>query len=568
MSRRQLTIIGTCIAIAGAISFCALTGGCDHGPPSVRVDGQRLTVEEVLAEVARHSSDHASASAAVAAPADPREQALAALHRLVIRAVVTAAPMSEEEAELLRTHQAHRLVQQCVAVRTKRLLAERFDLDQEMRARFAADPGRYTSPESFRLQMIFIPSDEPEGEQLASDLLARLQRAPDMFDELARQHSRSATAADGGTTRPMPGSAVHPEMRAAVHRHRDDDEVFLVTLDRGWYLARTLEYWPAPEADYASALPQLRTGVGRELVAELHAELRERAHEEHEIRVLDQALAAPELAPSTAVYELDGHQLRVGALVPEVVHQGPAPAGLVRRQLEAYRSWREPALVLGCEPPLDPEIPDDALLSLRLPPMLRDYVASELSNELEHFVNLHRQVLVREPGLVLDLWIMPFGDDPYQAHRALQELLATAGSEIGDAEATAATQAGGQLHRDLHVDASQLDQYEPRLYAVLAGAEPGATFPILRSSRNRAFLAVRLREREPGRPLELDDAEDRAMIVRRYLDSSSDQALTLMAEHHLGDRVVRDRLLDACARALAAELPADDDHGAAAGGSS
>ena len=161
------------ILIGLASGLVAFSGGCHREPIEVRFGETLITVEMVI--------DEARGPAYDTVRDDPAELAEAALRGLVVKKVVTAPPMTDDEAEQLTLAEARGAVQQCVAVELKRLLAARVDLDQESRARFAREPERYTLPESFRLQMIFVPKDAPDAEQLARELLDRIRESPDNF---------------------------------------------------------------------------------------------------------------------------------------------------------------------------------------------------------------------------------------------------------------------------------------------------------------------------------------------------------------------------------------------------
>jgi hypothetical protein len=143
---------------------------------------------------------------------------------------------------------------------------------------------------------------------------------------------------------------------------------------------------------------------------------------------------------------------------------------------------------------------------------------------------------------------MPFSADPYRRHTRLQQLLAAPAPE----DEAAVVEAGASFVSEVHASAAQVDQYEPKLGPVLSSAVPGKLSPIIRSSRLRAFLAVRLHEREAERPLSVDDEDDRRQIIEQLLRSSSQKVMDAFADHQLAGQPDRDRLLAACSQALAA----------------
>lgn len=174
----------------------------------------------------------------------PEQQADFALRQLLMTTHLLADPVGDDERERLQRRNARLASQRCLAVKLKqRVAASPVDMETEAVDYFEAHRGEFSVPDRFVLDLIFIPAEEEGSDALAREVLAQIEREPGRFAELAHAHSRSETAATGGRTRPIPGNAVHPEIRRAVKRHQGSDQPFLVTIDRGHYIVRVVQFW-------------------------------------------------------------------------------------------------------------------------------------------------------------------------------------------------------------------------------------------------------------------------------------------------------------------------------------
>lgn len=516
------------------IGLAAVIAGCNRSDDiAINCGGRQVTTEDVV-------------SAAIAGdPERPMEHRVdLAIQGQLLRCAVLAEPVSINEASEVERVGRWRRAQHCVDVELKRRLAAGVDVADEARNRFEDDPKAWLPPESFQLQLIFLPNEEPSAESLAKEILARVRKRPDTFAELARAHSKSDTAAQGGITKPMPGSTVDPGMRKAVAQHQSG-EPFLVATENGRFIARVLHYWPPVQGSWEEAAPKVIPEVGLELVRDEIETLMAQVREEHDVEISHQTFVEPLVPVEASVYTIDGRSVAVSDLFPGLNDADRVPGPVVGAAVGAFRRWYEPAVALGC---LDENttLDEDLLFRRRLGPALSDTADRLMDEEIRRFADTHRDVLYGSNTYLFDLWIFPFTyDNPYddlREYEAAMEAIRSGDIEIDDPA----------IRRFLQVEMSepQLASYEQVIGAALNRIEPGTFSETIRSRRLRSFVLVRLERRTEGRPLSPDNEEDRSEIVRRFLAESNDEVIDTWTAQLRNDCRVASDLEERVMRAL------------------
>lgn len=509
--------------VASGLVALATLGACRGGGGTTPCDDDRLDLNRVLAAAESLRADGWST--------DTETLVRAAIRREMVRLRLLDAPLSRQERRLAATQERRATARECARVEMKRRLAALGDLEAEARARWNANPQAYSWPESFRLQMIFIPAGEADGRALARRILSEVTADRASFAELARRYSQSETAASGGFTKPMPGSAVHPSLRRAIGDHSDSDEPFLVEIDRGWYVARVVEFWPPVEGSWQEVAPAVMRRVGAQLLEETFAEISAEVAATYRVRIADELWRLPKVPVSKEVIAYDETALTAADILPGRDPDGSVPGPVLAQAVAEFRRWYEPALYFNCINDANTTDPSpETVAAMRLVPALREFVAEYLDSELESFVEIHREALYTPDRFVFDLWLLPFaGDDPYADLMRCQDQLDALCGSAGDGPFGEDVQLGSAFE-DVDMTELELRSYDPAVLTALEALEPSQCSGVVRSNRLAACAVVRLDRREQGELLDPADERDRSTIVARYVDGSRDEVLELYGD--------------------------------------
>ncbi len=502
-----------------AIALAAAMAGCGGSDEIVIECGERqVSIDEIVA-----------AATASDPELSPELRTDRAIGEQLLLCAVLAEPMNKDEVSDVERADRWRRAQRCVDIELKRRLAARGDVTVEARDSFENDPEAFLPPESFQLQLIFLPIDEPSGEDLAAEILTRVRERPDAFTELARAHSKSGTTAQGGITNSMPGTTVNPAMRKAIGEHQSG-EPFLVATENGWFIARVLQYWPPVRGSWEEAAPNVIREVGQELVRAEIKSLMAQVREEHEVAISHPRFLEPLVPAEESVYTIDDRSIAVSDLFPGLGDSDQVPGPTVGSAVGAFRRWYEPAVALSC---FDEEttFEEDLLFRRRLGPALTDAADRLMDEEIRHFSLTHRDVLHGPNTYLFDLWLFPFtSNNPYgdlQHYGPSMDAIRNGESEIDDPDLRSFLQ--------LEMSEPQLAAYEPFIEAALNRLEPGSFSEPIRSRRLRSFVIVRLEHRTEGHALSPDNEEDRREIIRRFLTDSYDEVLDTYSAHLRND---------------------------------
>lgn len=513
--------VKTCLSLA-----LLLTVACgDSSDVAIRCPSTRLTVNDVIEETRRPAYEIIRN--------DPAKLVDAVTRALVLKHTLTAEPLGEEEREKLNALNRLHAGQECAELGIKKALASGDTLEAEARARFEADPQAFFLPESFRLQMIFIPLAEPEGQQLARTILREVQHYPERFGKLAQKHSRSETAAGGGFTKPMPGSAVHPDMRRAIGEHQGTDAPFLVETDRGAAILRVLDYWPPVEGSYEQVAATVRKKVGNQLIGELTREISNAVAEEYDIKIENHLFFSPTITSDTPVLHIDGMTSTAGDIIPGMEDSATVTGPVLRAQANHFLRQHEAILHFGCSDSEPHEITATQIMGLRLGPTLSHFVGQSMEDELERYFDIHREAFIRRPQWTLDMWVFPFkGEDRFddlQGNRDLIEQI-RGGRPI---EETNARARGIQTFGNITLAENDILGYERSLLPVLENLEDGEFSEVIRSKRVGAFLLIRLGTTVEGQPMTPEDPGDRQVITARFIADNRDTVMDAFYEEAL-----------------------------------
>ncbi len=541
MSDRRIRLAGVSLILV----LCA----CGDRTTVIRCGDESRSVEDIVAE-ARRSKYHELRNS-------PGELVDAVIRNSVVRHVLAGPEPTADELRRLQAIGRARARQECVALGLKRMLAKRGDLDQLARERFEADPDAFTLPESFRLQMIFIPSETPGARRLARRLLDEVRSDPNVFEELARRHSRSKTAATGGFAGPMPGSAVHPAMREALDKHRDSKDPFLVEIDRGFYVLRILDYWPPVGGTYEENAAAVRNRVGAKLLEEASQRISLEIGGDHAIVVDDTVFFEPVVGRSRTVMTIDGTPVTAGDILPAMSDGDTVVGPTLRTEAEAYRRTFLAATYFDCPRAEPGEITPERLAALRVGDALLSQTLEQMDGALESYFELHRNVLRTDPAWRFDLWVFPrTGDDPYRdLHRNTPVIDALERGESPDPETVEA--AGALVFPGLDLEENRILRYEPRILQALEQLENGETSGPIRSTRLHAFLVVRREAVTEARPLSLSNPEDRRVIARSFIADNRDEVMDAFFEAAAANCRINKKLIEQCVARLSAR-PAEE----------
>lgn len=515
------------------IGLAAAIAGCSQSDHIAIECGQRVvTIDDVVSAVADDPE---------LATEERIDQAIAGQ---LLRCAVLAEPMGRDEAADIERMSRWRRAQRCVDIEIKQRLASRVDVVEEARARFEENPEAWLPPESFQLQLIFLPDDQPSSEDLANRILTQIRERPESFAELARAHSKSDTAAQGGFTKPMPGTTVDPEMREAIRQHQSR-EPFLVATGNGRFIARVVQYWPPVQGSWEEAAPNVIRNVGREIVRDEIETLMTEVRNEHRVEIARQLFVEPLVPVEEAVYSIDGRSISVSDLFPGMSAGDQVPGPVVGATVGALRRWYEPAVALSCfdeETTLD----ETLLFQRRLGPALTAAVDGLMDEEIRRFADTHHDLLVAPNTYLFDLWVFPFASDsPYgdlRDYEPAMEAIRSGDFEIEDPAVRAFLR--------VEMSEPQLASYEPAIRAVLDQIEAGSFSEMIRSRRLRSFVLVRLEHKNEGRTLSPDSEEDRGELIRRFLGESRDEVIDAWTAQLRHDCRVAPRLEERVRRAL------------------
>jgi len=533
---RDRSILPTTLVLA------LVLGGCGDRTAVVRCGDESRGVEDIVAEAHRPVYDELRN--------DPGKLVDTIVRNIVVRHALTASDPTPDELRRLAEADRIHARGQCVALGLKRMLARRGDLDELARKRFEADPDAYTLPESFRLQMIFIPSETPGARRLARKILDQVRSDPGAFAQLARRHSRSKTAAEGGVAGPMPGSAVHPAMREAIGQHRDSDEAFLVAIDRGYYVLRILDYWPPLGGTYGENAAAVRKRVGAELLEETSKRISREIGEDHAIVDDDTVFFDPAVRRSRTVMTIDGTPVTAGDILPAMSDDDTVAGPVLRNEAGAYRKVFLAAMYFECPDKAPGEMAPERLAALRIGDALLDVALERMNDSLEDYVELHRDVLRTDPDWLFDLWVFPrTGDDPYRDLRQNAPLIEVL--ERGENPDPEAVEAAGALaFPGLNLEENRILRYEPRILQALEQLENGETSGPIRSTRLHAFLVVRREAVTETRPFSLSDPEDRRIIARGFVADNRDEVMDAFFEKTAAGCRIDEKLIEQCVARL------------------
>jgi len=530
--------------IAASLAILVLLGACGNEKTVLRCDDSQLGIEDVLTQARRPVYDSLRDH--------PGELIDAVIRNNVVRHAVTRKPLSPEETRRLEEIRRHRSRSRCVALGIKRRLASGEDLDTVARRRFETDPAAFTLPESFQLQMIFLPADIPDAGGLAGRLLDEVSRNPDAFPELARRYSRSETSSSGGMTRPMPGSAVHPEMRKAIAKHKDSRAPFLLSIDRGFYVLRILEYWPPVEGNYEEIATIARKKVAAELVEEEYREIAREIGVKHSFAMDDAVFFDPAVRMDRVVMNVDGDPVTAGEILGEPGKDDTVAGPLLREEAEAYRRSRMAALFFSCRDEAPSPATADEIIALRLGDVLAGYTSRKMKTALKEYCRLHRDVLQTDPRWNFDLWVLPRkSEDPYRDLREY-DAVSTALHAGASPGSDVLKEAGVISFRGLELTEGRILQYEPRLLQILKKLGDNDSSTIIRSIRLHAFLVIRRHGFIEGRPLGLDLPEDRRAVVRHFIESNREDVMDSYFNEVVSDCRINRDLVEECVSRLEA----------------
>ena len=128
-----------------------------------------------------------------------------------------------------------------------------YPYEDEVRGFYEASKASFTVPAEYELLQIFVQAPDESDKvavaaalKKASDLAARVQRAPGDFGKIARESSEhKESAAKGGELGWVPETQLIPEIRAAVVRMTRGELSPPIRSASGWHIVRLLNREPS-----------------------------------------------------------------------------------------------------------------------------------------------------------------------------------------------------------------------------------------------------------------------------------------------------------------------------------
>ena len=125
--------------------------------------------------------------------------------------------------------------------------------EDEVRGFYEASKASFTVPAEYELVQIFVQAPDESDKvavaaalKKATDLAARVQRAPNDFGKIAREASEhKESAAKGGELGWVPETQLIPEIRAAVVRMTKGEISPPIRSSSGWHIVRLLDRKPS-----------------------------------------------------------------------------------------------------------------------------------------------------------------------------------------------------------------------------------------------------------------------------------------------------------------------------------
>jgi hypothetical protein len=522
------------------LAVVAVLGGlmaCGPSNPDVALDyiGETVSRSELATELSRGEY-------AIWAD-DPETRVAKSVRNLGIRLWAGSEPATEDELQVARMRIWVSKTRRCI----QRRLMDRFhdlgDIELAAREYFDSHPGRFDEPERFRLQMVFIARDTPDGESLADRVLVSVSEDPERFPELAATHSASQTAWNDGITDILDGRALHPDLRAAARAGRDGRPV-AVTLDRGWYVFRVLDAWDPIVATYQMARPHVMRALQREIEISSRREALESAGP-WDMRTVDEPPnhRDPLLDPRTEALNFRGTIIHAGA-VARVSERGFVSGPSLRAAVDDMVALAALANHLACTPS-DSEIEPtrEAVAESRVPDIVPDLLAQALPNEIVDFHELHRSALVEPASYTVDLAVFPYKSadlfEDLEGYSSSMDALAEHDVWIDDSDDDRL------LFEDITLSESEVAAFDPDLVPGLRTMAPDRFSEYVTSDSVGAFLLIRLIRRTPPRELGIETPADRAAVARAFVSTKPDEALDLTFEllRNQGDLKVHDSVI-------------------------
>jgi peptidylprolyl isomerase len=125
--------------------------------------------------------------------------------------------------------------------------------EDEVRGFYEASKSSFTVPAEYELVQIFVQAPDESDKvavaaalKKASDLAAKVQRAPNDFAKIARESSEhKESAAKGGDLGWVPETQLIPEIRAAVVRMTKGELSPPIRSTSGWHIVRLIDRKPS-----------------------------------------------------------------------------------------------------------------------------------------------------------------------------------------------------------------------------------------------------------------------------------------------------------------------------------
>ena len=191
-------------------------------------------------------------------------------------------------AETLLAEQAYR-----------RFVKERAAVTEaEVRAAYAAEPGRWRRPEARRLRhlVLAVPPGADAAtaarvEREARELLRRI-RAGEPFEKLAAERSADMYRIRGGDLGWVHRGRLLPELEQAAWSTAVGEVVGPIRTDTGYHLLQVLEVRPEVRLSFDEAAPMIRKKLEAERLEAAEAAWFGELARRHPVRILDPELAA------------------------------------------------------------------------------------------------------------------------------------------------------------------------------------------------------------------------------------------------------------------------------------
>lgn len=505
-------------ALVPAVAFALIGCGGWNDDELMRYEGSVVSVQELKREIAADRYDELRD--------DPERLVERAVRNVALRTHLTADPPTDRERAILETVSFRRASDRCVTTQLKKGYLTRTDVEADAQAYFEAHREEFAVPETFRLQMVFLPETDPGAAALARDILRRVQADPDSFGDLAERHSRSRTAANRGFTAPMPGDNVDPAVRRQVMAHRQSADPFLVHTDRGYYVMRVVEYVEGAPAELHRVRGRVLAAAQRELVESAYSEVRRETEEAGTLEVRERLFFEPRIETDEIVYSLGDVRFTVSDLLPAWEPGRPLSGPAVRLAQERHQRWYLLARHLGCLEGVKAADDADLLYSLRLEPALEAFAASHMQDEVSEFLDIHREAFRRPARYRLDLYVLPFqtGDPFADLKRYRDTIEALRAGETSAADDRVLSFEGVEMNED------ELTAYAPHLIPFVRRLEPELLSSEILSESLRAFVLVRVLERADAVPLETPTDRDRERVVSGFVDELHERVMDRMFE--------------------------------------